>query len=221
MERKFLEDLGLEAEVIEKILAESDRGLSNTQTVSDAELKAEKKRSENLNAELEKANATLARLQTANQDNDKMQREIESYKKQIDEIRAKADADRVDWTIDLALERAGAINPATVRPLLNMDAIMIGKDGQVAGVDEQIQAILGDERNGFLFRSSEPANEPEPQPEPVQVVRGGYEPLAADAAVPEKKQSGPSLGAQAAEYVTNRKQSIEDAVSSFWSGGKN
>lgn len=216
MEKSFLEGLGLAEDVIGRILEESDRTLSNTQSVSDADLTAARKEGENLKEKLREAEATIERLEKSNQDNKALQADVDKYRQKAADIQRKADADRVDWTIDLALERAGAINPATVRPLLDMNKIVMGNDGVVAGVDEQIQSILADEANSFLFRGRQSAEASEPEARPV--VRGGYEPMAADAPGPEKPAPGPSLGAQAAEHVRERRESIERAVADFWSG---
>ena len=216
MDKMFLESLGLEAETIDKILGEVDKAVVSANDFASAEKAALQEKTESLESQLNTANSTIQKLKNANKDNESLQEEIDNYKNQIDELKKLSEANKIEYAVDLALERAGAINPATVKPLINMDMIMVGKDGKIAGVEEQIQSITANKDNAFLFRQPEPTPAEEPKVESPG-YRGGYEPLAADKRTTgEPKESSPSLGALAAEFVKDRQEKLSKGVTDFW-----
>lgn len=72
--------------------------------------------------------------------------------------KAKADFDKairqtkIENAINLALIEAEAINPATVKPLINMKDILLTEDGtMVVGLKEQIEKLKDGEDTSFLF----------------------------------------------------------------------
>lgn len=72
--------------------------------------------------------------------------------------KAKADFDKairqtkIENAINLALMEAEAINPATVKPLINMKDILLTEDGtMVVGLKEQIAKLKDGEDTSFLF----------------------------------------------------------------------
>lgn len=217
--KDFLAGLGIEGEAAEKIIAEVDKKVSDANSWTNADKAALEKENQRLREQAEEANKTISRLEASNNENKNLVADINAYKKKIEALEERASKDKIDYAVDLALERAGAINPKTVRPLLDMNKIVIGKDGSVAGVEEQVSAITGDESNAFLFRQPEP--EPAEAQPVAEVRRGGYEPLAADSrqepdGSPEKP-GGQSYGAIAAEYISSQKGSAEQKVQDFWS----
>lgn len=85
MKRKFLEDLGLEKEVIDKIMNENG-----------ADIEAEKAKTTEVNTkledatkQLEKANNTIKDLKKNNLDNEELQKKVTDYEKQIEEQKEK------------------------------------------------------------------------------------------------------------------------------------
>lgn len=105
---------------------------------------------------LEDANKTLESLkQNANLSDE--------YKKQIEELKtanSKAQEDfkaqlkqiKIDTAIDSALTGAKAKNNKAVRALLDTSKIVLGDDGTVSGIKEQLESIA--KENDFLFESS-------------------------------------------------------------------
>lgn len=72
--------------------------------------------------------------------------------------KAKADFDKairqtkIENAINLALIEAEAINPATVKPLIKMNDILLTEDGtMVVGLKEQIEKLKDGEDTSFLF----------------------------------------------------------------------
>lgn len=213
MEKKFLEDLGLEPEIIEQIMAEADKNLADATVTFEAEKKELQNKLETANNEVTAANETINQLNKTNKNNADLQKAIEEYKVQLEEIKQKSDAQKIEYAVDLALEKAGAINPITVKPLIDMEAISLTKDGQVTGVMEQLSSITSNDSYKFLFRQE---SAPVEAPKAEVVERGGYEPLASNSEL-SNDNTGLSLGAQMAQKVAQVKNDTKASVSSFWS----
>jgi len=159
MERKFLEELGLDKEVIDKILGEHGKGIQAEQK----KLEAKEKERELTNNQLTDANNT-----------------IKSYKDMdIDEIKKSAD----DWagkTKSLEVELGKTkTNAALVRQLfglnvydldwlitsLDMEKITF-EDDKVTGLDEQVENLK--ESKPFLFKEDK-------QVEPIDTEKERFE----------------------------------------------
>lgn len=169
MDRQFLKGFGLDDTQIDQILNKASNEIGNKVNEHEQAIQAERQKYEALQNELNTANDTIKNLQKSNKDNEELQRQINQYKADIESVKAQAEADRIDMTIKMALTNAGAINPLTVMPLVNRETIVVGKDGTIAGIDEQIRAIAENEANAYLFKQVEETSIPEPQ-------RGGYAP---------------------------------------------
>ena len=62
---------------------------------------------------------------------------------------------RIDNAVERALTEAGAINPVTVRPLLNslLEKAELNEDGSVKGLSDEIAKLAKTEGTSFLFRA--------------------------------------------------------------------
>lgn len=159
MKRKFLEDMGLEKEQVDKILDE------NSQDIGKA-----KGDSEKIQKDLDAANAEVESLKGQISDRDKQLEtlknstgDVEAMKKQIATLqadnKAKDDAHaaeikkmKVDAAVDAALTSSGAINTKAVVPFLkDLDKAELAEDGTVKGLAEQIEALIKADDTKFLF----------------------------------------------------------------------
>lgn len=159
MERKFLKDLGLADDVIEKVMAENGKDI------------------EGLKSAGETSKATIADLQKQIGDRDKQLDDLkkssgdnEALKKQITDLQtankqAKSDYDAnmkkltLGSKIDVALMGAKAKNVKAVRSLL--DESKISLDGEnVLGLDDQIKALQKSDPD--FFGEKKPGNPPPP-----------------------------------------------------------
>lgn len=154
MKREFLKDLGLEQEIINKILAENGKdieGLKATNATLTTELNSVKD-------QLSEANNQIDRFKTLDYD---------GVKKEASEWKAKAEAAekdannkitilKRDYAIDGALAKAKAKNTKAVKALLNLDAVTLSDNG-LLGLDEQLSKVK--EENAYLFdaEDSKPA----------------------------------------------------------------
>ena len=157
MKRKFLEDMGLEKEQVDKILDE------NSQDIGKA-----KGDSEKIQKDLDAANAEVESLKGQIYDRDKQLEtlknstgDVEGMKQEIAKLqadnKAKDDAHaaeikqlKIDAAIDSALTGAKAKNNTAVKALLkDLDKAELAEDGTIKGLAEQIEALQ--KSDAYLF----------------------------------------------------------------------
>lgn len=157
MKRKFLEDMGLEKEQVDKILDE------NSQDIGKA-----KGDSEKIQKDLDAANAEVESLKAQISDRDKQLEtlknstgDVEGMKQEIAKLqadnKAKDDAHaaeikqlKIDAAIDSALTGAKAKNNTAVKALLkDLDKAELADDGTIKGLAEQIEALQ--KSDAYLF----------------------------------------------------------------------
>ena len=157
MKRKFLEDMDLEKEQVDKILDE------NSQDIGKA-----KGDSEKIQKDLDAANAEVESLKGQISDRDKQLEtlknstgDVEGMKQEIAKLqadnKAKDDAHaaeikqlKIDAAIDSALTGAKAKNNTAVKALLkDLDKAELADDGTIKGLAEQIEALQ--KSDAYLF----------------------------------------------------------------------
>lgn len=171
MKTEFLKGLGLEQEVIDKIMAENGKDIekhkveaetakaSVTQlttqlTERDTQLEALKK------VDAEGLQAKITELQAAN---------TEAQKKHEADIKAE----RLNFALESRLIKEGAVNTKAVRALL--DASKVSLDGEnLVGLDEQLKALKESEK--WAFGEAQPGStgmqqKNPPNPDPLATMR--------------------------------------------------
>lgn len=145
MKRKFLEDLGLEKEAIDKILDENGRDI--------ATLKSE---NEGYKGQLETAQATLKSFEGVNVSElqGKIQTLTSDLAKKDSEIQEKLAGIQFEQNLKEALTKSGAKNTKAVMALLEIDGLKKSKN-QVSDMQAAIDAIKKD--NDYLFQDAKPA----------------------------------------------------------------
>ncbi len=154
MKRKFLEDLGLEKEVIDKILDENSADIGKAKGEVDS-ITSERDKLKTDIADRDKQLEDLKKV-----DADALQAEIE--KLQADN-KAKDDAHaaeikqlKIDVAVSTALTTAKARNEKAVKALLELDPekIELLDDGTIKGLDDQIKKLTESDDTKFLFDTS-------------------------------------------------------------------
>lgn len=157
MKRKFLEDMGLEKEQVDKILDE------NSQDIGKAKGDLEKVQADLATAQQE---VTTLKAQVADRDGQletlkNSTGDVEAMKQQIATLqadnKAKDDAHaaeikqlKIDAAIEAALTGAKAKNNTAVKALLkDLDKAELGEDGTIKGLAEQIEALQ--KSDAYLF----------------------------------------------------------------------
>lgn len=152
MTRKFLEDLGLEKEVIDKVLDEAGKDLSNAK----GELDTLKKEKESLNGQLKDRDKQLEDLKKNQKDNAELTKTIENLQNENKTAKENYDKSirqiKVDNAVELALTNAKAKNKVAVKALLkDLDKAEILEDGTIKGLADQIKGLTEAEDSKFLF----------------------------------------------------------------------
>lgn len=152
MVRKFLEDLGLEKDVIDKILDENSKDIGKAKGNYD-----------DIKAELDKLKGEIANRDKQLEDLKKLNPEglkAEIDKLQADNVKAKAEYEaqvkqiKIENAVERALTAAGAKNMKAVKALLDLTSADL--DGEnVKGLDAQIKALTESDDSKFLFNISD------------------------------------------------------------------
>jgi predicted nucleic acid-binding Zn-ribbon protein len=157
MKRNFLEDLGLEKEVVDKIMAENGKDIENAKADYD-ELKAELKTANDTIADRDNQ---LKELKDSVKDNEDLTAKIAELEKQNkDEAKnhkAEIESLKINNAIDKALATFKAKTPKAVKAMLDMENIKFDEDGNITGIDEQVKAIAEAEDTKYLFDSATPS----------------------------------------------------------------
>lgn len=206
MKREFLKNLGLDDELINKILDENTNDIGKA--IKKGEESGEKANLtvEQLNEELKKANDTIKSLQKSNQENESLQTLISEYKSEISTLKEQHAKDQISHYTTLKLKDNGAINTQAVLPFIDLNKGSINQDGSITGIDEQIDSVINNEELAFLFKSKE---EVIPKTQIEQPIRGGYEPVNGGG------DTEKSLGQIMAETISTERRQVAD-TSSFW-----
>ena len=129
-----------------------------------------KSRFDEVNTEKNTLKTTLAERDTQLSDLQKSSKDSEALNQQIAElIKANADAQaahdaeikqlKIDNAIEKALGDAGALNSKAVKALLELENVELTEDGNIKGLDKQIEKLRGADDSKFLFKTAaEPSN---------------------------------------------------------------
>lgn len=151
MKAEFLKGLGLEQDVVDKIMAENGKDVAAEQAKT---TKAEGER-DNYKDQLATATESLEKFKDV--DPAAMQSEIENLNKQLkdkDEEYAAKEADRIFFdTVKEAIKSAGGRNEKAVMAMLDMDALKASKN-QSEDIKKALEAVK--ESDAYLFGSDEP-----------------------------------------------------------------
>ena len=159
MKRKFLEDLGLEKEAIDKIMAENG-----------ADIEAEKAKTTEANTkledatkQLEEANNTIKDLKKNNADNEALQTKVKEYEDNMKTQKAEFDTKVRNLTLDAAIEKALSVAKAKHTDLLSSkierDKLVINDDNTITGLDEQLNSLKENYKD--LFEATVQGNTPD------------------------------------------------------------
>lgn len=155
MKTDFLKGLGLEQDVIDKIMAENGKDIAAEKAKT---TKAEGER-DNCKSQLETATESLEKFKDV--DPTAMQGEIDKLNQQLkdkDAEYAAKEADRIfSDTIKEAIKTAGGRNEKAVMAMLDMNALKESKN-QSEDIKKALETVK--ESDAYLFGSDEPFKNP-------------------------------------------------------------
>lgn len=155
MKRKELEGLGLTKEQADGVMKINGADIENAKSVSAAEITNLQTEIEGLNGQVKERDKQLEDLKKSASDNAELQKQIEQL--QTDNATAKANHEsemkqlKVEYAVEKALTGANAKNIKAVKALLDLDDAKLDKDGNVKGLQEQIDKLVSGEDTKFLF----------------------------------------------------------------------
>ena len=155
MKTEFLKSLGLEQDVIDKIMAENGKDIAAEKAKT---TKAEGER-DNFKDQLATATESLEKFKDV--DPTAMQSEINKLTQQLkdkDAEYAAKEADRIfSDSVKSAIKEAGGRNEKAVMAMLDMDALKVSKN-QSEDIKKALETVK--ESDAYLFGSDEPFKNP-------------------------------------------------------------
>lgn len=153
MKRKFLEDLGLEKDIVDQIMQENGNDINKA-----------KSDYEDIKAQLETANNTIKERDKQIEklkevDGEKLKEEITKLQKLNKEAEKKYLDDLKELKLNNAIKLAihdKVFNEDMAAGLFDKSKLILNDDGSVIGIDEQYENIKKD--NAFLFKTNEVKN---------------------------------------------------------------
>ena len=161
MKRKFLEELGLEKEVVDKILDENMKDIGAAKGEADTykqQLETAQKEVQSLTVQVKERDKQLETLKNSTGDMEQLKQEIATLQEGNKAAKQAHEAEmkrlRIDFAVDKALTGAKAKNITAVKALLkDIDKAVLDENGEVKGLQEQIDALVKDEGTSFLFET--------------------------------------------------------------------
>lgn len=153
MQRKFLEDLGLAKEAIDKILDENSADIGKAKGDYD-NLKNQLVASE---GQIKERDKQLEELKKTAGDSAEMQKQIADLQVENAAAKEKYEAEMKDLKLSTAIKLAvgeSAQDADLVVGLFDRSKLILSDDGKITGLDEQMKTIK--ESKPFLFKESNP-----------------------------------------------------------------
>lgn len=153
MQRKFLEDLGLAKEAIDKILDENSADIGKAKGDYD-DLKKQLSASE---SQIKERDKQLEELKKTAGDNAELLKQIADLQVENTAAKEKYEAEMKDLKLSTAIKLAvgeSAQDADLVAGLFDRSKLILSDDGKITGLDEQMKTIQ--ESKPFLFKESNP-----------------------------------------------------------------
>lgn len=152
MKRKFLEDLGLEKEVIDKIMAENGNDIN----VAKADYETMKQQLNTANQQIKERDKQLEELKKNNGDNEELKQQIVQLQAENKETKEKYESEVKDLQLTSAIKLAignSAQDTDIVAGLFDKSKLILDESGKVSGLEEQLKQLK--EEKAFLFKEEQ------------------------------------------------------------------
>lgn len=153
MKRDFLENLGLDKDIINQIMEQNGKDINTAK----ADYEAVKQELANTKQELETATNTIKGLEENNTNVEELNKQISTYKESIKQIKADNTAKIKSMVMEQAIDNKFASVPEKYRSLLKMQVdkskIVVADDNSITGLSEQFDNIK--EQYSDLFQEQQ------------------------------------------------------------------
>lgn len=155
MTRKQLEDLGLSKEQVDNVMKINGDDIENAKSASAAEIKNLQTEVSGLKTQVTDRDKQLETLKTAAGDNETLTKQIADLQAENTKVKETHESEmnqlKVDFAVEKALTVAKAKNIKAVRALLDLTDAKLDKEGNVKGLQEQIDKLTAADDTRFLF----------------------------------------------------------------------
>jgi hypothetical protein len=185
MTRKDLEDLGLSKEQVDSVIKINGIDIENAKTASTSEIKNLQTENTGLKTQISDRDKQLETLKASTGDAEVMKTQIADLQKANTDAAATHESEmnqlKIDFAVEKVLNGANAKNVKAVKALLDLTDSKLDKDGNVKGLQEQIDKLTADEGTKFLFEV--------PNQTQTQQTFTGFQP-GTSTTVPNSTQAG-------------------------------
>ncbi|MEJ7451374.1 phage scaffolding protein [Staphylococcus xylosus] len=144
MDKKFLIDLGLDDETVNKIIDKHNDLLKESKDKADSA----QKELDKANEEISNRDKQITDLESKANDKEALEKQLEEYKNTNSEYEAKMKELRLDNAIKVAVAK-DAVNADHVLKLIDKEGLELQDDGTVKGLDKRLESFK--KENVHLF----------------------------------------------------------------------
>lgn len=157
MTRKQLEDLGLTKEQADSVMKINGDDIENAKGTAATEIKNLQTEVGGLKTQVGDRDKQLETLKASAGDNADLKKQIEDLQTENATAKAAHESElnqlKIDFAVEKALTGAKAKNIKAVKALLELGEAKLDKDGNVKGLDEQIEKLRSGDDTKFLFEA--------------------------------------------------------------------
>lgn len=159
MKRKELEDLGLTKEQVDSVIKINGADIENAKSAAESEVQNLKTEVLGLNAQVSERDKQLETLKATAGDNETLTQQIAELQAENSKAKETHESEmnqlKIDFAVEKALTGAKAKNVKAVKALLDLADAKFDKEGNVKGLQEQIEKLTSDEGTKFLFETQQ------------------------------------------------------------------
>lgn len=159
MTKKQLEDLGLSKEQIDNVMKINEDDIKNEKSVSAVQIQNLQTENDGLKNQVSDRDKQLETLKTSAGDNQALTKQIADLQAENTKAKESYEAEmnqlKVDFAVEKALTGAKAKNIKAVKALLDLRDTKFDKEGNVKGLQEQIEKLVAADDTKFLFETAQ------------------------------------------------------------------
>lgn len=160
MKKEQLKELGLNDDLIKKIMDINGKDIQNAKEKATAGSNEALEENQALKDQLKERDKDLKTLRAQAKDNKELSNSYkelqDKYSKDTADLTTKLNQTRLNSALNTALTKAKVRNPKSIKGLLDMQEIKLDKEGNLTGLDDQISKIK--QTDSYLFDEGKEQN---------------------------------------------------------------
>lgn len=159
MKRSELKALGLNKEQVDAVIKINGDDIENAKKTAETEAQNVQAEVDSLKGQVKERDKQLETLKVKAGDNEELAKQIADLQAENKTAKETHEAEmtklKVDFAVEKALAGANAKNVKAVKALLDLEDAKLDKEGNVKGLQEQIDKLLNVDDTKFLFEVPE------------------------------------------------------------------